>query len=194
MEYWSGLRRREVWQGVGGPILTACCPPWSTIHCAVRQTHHELLHAVCPSELVAGTHRQELEAYADAWLRYEGFATLAGRDRASPGLGPYDMEQEYGLVGKHHARRPDARQLFSWRPVRATRTTGRPSKACISAAPALIGWRHQRHQRENSSREILKDLKHVARTVRTRLKLPACRTSAVLPDAGDLAELIKVHW
>src|SRR5205814_5297837 len=73
-----------------------------------------------PASWSKAPHRQELEDYADRVVAgYERFAdNLPGAIEHRQVIGPYDMEQEYGLVGgniMHGDLTLD--QLFSWRPV-----------------------------------------------------------------------------
>jgi phytoene dehydrogenase-like protein len=74
----------------------------------------------CPKEWAQEPHREELEAYADRVI--DGYNELAPNFKASviarQVIGPYDMEQELGLIGGnifHGELTPE--QLFHMRPA-----------------------------------------------------------------------------
>jgi phytoene dehydrogenase-like protein len=74
----------------------------------------------CPKEWAGEPHREELEAYADRVI--DGYNELAPNFKASviarQVIGPYDMEQELGLIGGnifHGELTPE--QLFHMRPA-----------------------------------------------------------------------------
>jgi phytoene dehydrogenase-like protein len=108
-------------------------------------------------------HRDELEAYADRVV--DGYSRFAPNLKTAVEhrqvLGPYDMEQEYGLVGgniMHGDLTLD--QLFSWRPVAGYadyRTPIRNLYLCGSGTHP--GGGISGINGRNASREILKDFK-----------------------------------
>ncbi len=108
-------------------------------------------------------HRQELEAYADRVVAgYERFASnLPGAIEHRQVIGPYDMEQEYGLVGgniMHGDLTLD--QLFSWRPVAGYADYRTPIKSLyLCGSGTHPGGGISGINGRNASREILKDLK-----------------------------------
>ncbi|HEY9288257.1 MAG TPA: NAD(P)/FAD-dependent oxidoreductase [Candidatus Dormibacteraeota bacterium] len=113
-------------------------------------------------------HREELEAYADRVVDgYARFApNLKGAIEHRQVLGPYDMEQEYGLIGgniMHGDLTLD--QLFSWRPVAGYcdyRTPIRNLYLCGSGTHP--GGGISGINGRNAAREILKDLKRSRRS------------------------------
>jgi phytoene dehydrogenase-like protein len=108
-------------------------------------------------------HRNELEAYADRVVDgYARFArNLKGAIEYRQVLGPYDMEQEYGLVGgniMHGDLTLD--QLFSWRPVAGYADYRTPIKGLyLCGAGTHPGGGISGINGRNASREIVKDLK-----------------------------------
>ncbi|HEX3629495.1 MAG TPA: NAD(P)/FAD-dependent oxidoreductase [Candidatus Dormibacteraeota bacterium] len=108
-------------------------------------------------------HRSELEAYADRVL--DGYARFAPNLKSAVEhrqvLGPYDMEQEYGLVGgniMHGDLTLD--QLFSWRPVAGYADYRTPIKGLyLCGSGTHPGGGISGINGRNASREILKDLK-----------------------------------
>ena len=108
-------------------------------------------------------HRDELEAYADRVVDgYTRFArNLKGAVEHRQVLGPYDMEQEYGLVGgniMHGDLTLD--QLFSWRPVAGYADYRTPIKSLyLCGSGTHPGGGISGINGRNASREILKDLK-----------------------------------
>ncbi len=108
-------------------------------------------------------HRQELEAYADRVIAgYERFAdNLPSAIEHRQVIGPYDMEQEYGLVGgniMHGDLTLD--QLFSWRPVAGYADYRTPIKNLyLCGSGTHPGGGISGINGRNASREILKDLK-----------------------------------
>ena len=85
-----------------------------------------------PHEWSEEPHREELEAYADRVI--DGYGELAPNLKGAilhrQVLGPYDMEQDIGLIGGNifHGEL-SAEQLFHMRPAPATQITGPPSRA-----------------------------------------------------------------
>jgi phytoene dehydrogenase-like protein len=116
-----------------------------------------------PASWSTAPHRAELEAYADRVVDgYSRFApNLKSAVEQRQVLGPYDMEQEYGLVGgniMHGDLTLD--QLFSWRPVAGYadyRTPIRNLYLCGSGTHP--GGGISGINGRNASREILKDFK-----------------------------------
>lgn len=116
-----------------------------------------------PASWSSAPHRDELEAYADRVV--DGYARFAPNLKTAiehrQVLGPYDMEQEYGLVGgniMHGDLTLD--QLFSWRPVAGYadyRTPIRDLYLCGSGTHP--GGGISGINGRNASREILKDFK-----------------------------------
>ena len=90
-----------------------------------------------PADWSEEPHTAELEAYADRMI--DCYNELAPNFKASilhrDIVGPYEMEQEYGLVGGNifHGEL-SLEQLFHMRPAPATRTTGPRCPACTTAA------------------------------------------------------------
>ena len=117
-----------------------------------------------PASWSKAPHREELEAYADRVVAgYERFAdNLPGAIEHRQVLGPYDMEQEYGLVGgniMHGDLTLD--QLFSWRPVAGYADYRTPIKGLyLCGSGTHPGGGISGINGRNASREILKDLKH----------------------------------
>ena len=116
-----------------------------------------------PASWSLAPHRDELEAYADRVV--DGYARFAPNLKTAiehrQVLGPYEMEQEYGLVGgniMHGDLTLD--QLFSWRPVAGYadyRTPIRDLYLCGSGTHP--GGGISGINGRNASREILKDFK-----------------------------------
>ncbi len=93
---------------------------------------------------------------------YERFAAnLPGAVEHRQVIGPYDMEQEYGLVGgniMHGDLTLD--QLFSWRPVAGYADYRTPIEHLyLCGAGTHPGGGISGINGRNASREILKDLK-----------------------------------
>ena len=117
-----------------------------------------------PASWSQAPHRDELEAYADRVI--DGYARFAPNLKTSiehrQVLGPYDMEQEYGLVGgniMHGDLTLD--QLFSWRPVAGYANYRTPIKGLyLCGSGTHPGGGISGINGRNASREILKDLKH----------------------------------
>ncbi len=93
----------------------------------------------CPKEWVDEPHRDELEAYADRVI--DGYTELAPNFKsaviARQVLGPYDMEQELGLMGGnifHGELSPD--QLFHMRPAPGFSDYRTPIKGLYQASSA----------------------------------------------------------
>jgi len=120
-----------------------------------------------PASWSKAPHRQELEAYADRVVEgYARFApNLTGAIEHRQVLGPYDMEQEYGLVGgniMHGDLTLD--QLFSWRPVAGYADYRTPIKDLYMCGSGTHpGGGISGINGRNASREILKDIKRPRR-------------------------------
>jgi len=116
-----------------------------------------------PASWSQAPHRDELEAYADRVVDgYARFApNLKGAIEHRQVLGPYDMEQEYGLVGgniMHGDLTLD--QLFSWRPVAGYADYRTPIQGLyLCGSGTHPGGGISGINGRNASREILKDLK-----------------------------------
>ena len=116
-----------------------------------------------PAAWSQAPHRDELEAYADRVI--DGYARFAPNLKTAVEhrqvLGPYDMEQEYGLVGgniMHGDLTLD--QLFSWRPVAGYADYRTPIKGLyLCGSGTHPGGGISGINGRNASREILKDLK-----------------------------------
>jgi len=116
-----------------------------------------------PASWSQAPHRDELEAYADRVV--EGYARFAPNLKSAVEhrqvIGPYDMEQEYGLVGgniMHGDLTLD--QLFSWRPVAGYADYRTPIKSLyLCGSGTHPGGGISGINGRNASREILKDLK-----------------------------------
>src|SRR5437868_195295 len=116
-----------------------------------------------PASWSQAPHRNELEAYADRVV--DGYARFAPNLKTAiehrQVLGPYDMEQEYGLVGgniMHGDLTLD--QLFSWRPVAGYADYRTPIKNLyLCGSGTHPGGGISGINGRNASREILKDLK-----------------------------------
>jgi phytoene dehydrogenase-like protein len=120
-----------------------------------------------PASWSKAPHREELEAYADRVVAgYERFAdNLPDAIEHRQVIGPYDMEQEYGLVGgniMHGDLTLD--QLFSWRPVAGYADYRTPIRALyLCGSGTHPGGGISGINGRNASREILKDLKRPMR-------------------------------
>jgi phytoene dehydrogenase-like protein len=120
-----------------------------------------------PASWSAAPHRDELEAYADRLI--DGYARFAPNLKSAVEhrqvIGPYDMEQEYGLVGgniMHGDLTLD--QLFSWRPVAGYADYRTPIKDLyLCGSGTHPGGGISGINGRNASREILKDLKRAKR-------------------------------
>ena len=120
-----------------------------------------------PASWSQAPHREELEAYADRVV--DGYARFAPNLKSAVEhrqvLGPYDMEQEYGLVGgniMHGDLTLD--QLFSWRPVAGYADYRTPIKGLyLCGSGTHPGGGISGINGRNASREILRDLKRSAR-------------------------------
>ena len=116
-----------------------------------------------PASWSQAPHRDALEAYADRVI--DGYARFAPNLKSAVEhrqvLGPYDMEQEYGLVGgniMHGDLTLD--QLFSWRPVAGYADYRTPIKDLyLCGSGTHPGGGISGINGRNASREILKDLK-----------------------------------
>ena len=116
-----------------------------------------------PASWSQAPHRDELEAYADRVVDgYARFArNLKGAIEHRQVLGPYDMEQEYGLIGgniMHGDLTLD--QLFSWRPVAGYANYRTPIQGLyLCGSGTHPGGGISGINGRNASREILKDFK-----------------------------------
>ncbi|HVH65147.1 MAG TPA: NAD(P)/FAD-dependent oxidoreductase, partial [Candidatus Acidoferrum sp.] len=116
-----------------------------------------------PASWSQAPHREELEAFADRVI--DGYARFAPNLKTSieyrQVIGPYDMEQEYGLVGgniMHGDLTLD--QLFSWRPVAGYADYRTPiNNLYLCGSGTHPGGGISGINGRNASREILKDLK-----------------------------------
>src|SRR5579864_3265379 len=116
-----------------------------------------------PASWSAAPHRDELEAFADRVV--DGYARFAPNLKTAiehrQVIGPYEMEQEYGLVGgniMHGDLTLD--QLFSWRPVAGYADYRTPIKNLyLCGSGTHPGGGISGINGRNASREILKDLK-----------------------------------
>jgi phytoene dehydrogenase-like protein len=116
-----------------------------------------------PASWSAAPHREELEAFADRVI--DGYARFAPNLKRAVEyrqvIGPYEMEQEYGLVGgniMHGDLTLD--QLFSWRPVAGYADYRTPIKGLyLCGSGTHPGGGVSGINGRNASREILKDLK-----------------------------------
>ncbi len=116
-----------------------------------------------PASWSQAPHRHELEAYADRVI--DGYARFAPNLKTAiehrQVIGPYDMEQEYGLVGgniMHGDLTLD--QLFSWRPVAGYADYRTPIKGLyLCGSGTHPGGGISGINGRNASREILKDVK-----------------------------------
>ena len=118
-----------------------------------------------PASWSSAPHRSEIEAYADRVVEgYGRFApNLPDAIEHRQVLGPYDMEQEYGLVGgniMHGDLTLD--QLFSWRPVAGYADYRTPIKELYMCGSGTHpGGGISGINGRNASREILKDFKRI---------------------------------
>ena len=120
-----------------------------------------------PASWSQAPHRDEVEAYADRVV--DGYARFAPNLKTAVEhrqvLGPYDMEQEYGLVGgniMHGDLTLD--QLFSWRPVAGYADYRTPIKNLyLCGSGTHPGGGISGINGRNASREILKDLRRSPR-------------------------------
>ena len=116
-----------------------------------------------PASWSKAPHRQEVEAYADRVVDgYARFApNLPGAIEHRQVLGPYDMEQEYGLIGgniMHGDLTLD--QLLSWRPVAGYADYRTPIKDLyLCGSGTHPGGGISGINGRNASHEILKDFR-----------------------------------
>jgi phytoene dehydrogenase-like protein len=95
-----------------------------------------------PQEWAKEPHREELEAYADRII--DGYTELAPNFRKSvlhrQVIGPYDMEQELGMIGGNifHGEL-SAEQLFHMRPAPGYADFRTPIRALYQASSATHG-------------------------------------------------------
>ncbi len=112
-------------------------------------------------------HQQELEQYADRVI--DGYARFAPNLKPAiehrEVIGPFEMEQEYGLVGgniMHGDLTLD--QLFSWRPIAGYADYRTPIKNLyLCGSGTHPGGGISGINGRNASREILKDWKRIKR-------------------------------
>ncbi|HYS01333.1 MAG TPA: NAD(P)/FAD-dependent oxidoreductase, partial [Candidatus Eisenbacteria bacterium] len=120
-----------------------------------------------PAAWSQASHAQELDAYADRVI--DGYARFAPNFKSAieqrEVIGPYQMEQEYGLVGgniMHGDLTLD--QLFSWRPVAGYADYRTPLRGLyLCGAGTHPGGGVSGINARNASREILKDWKRLKR-------------------------------
>jgi phytoene dehydrogenase-like protein len=113
-------------------------------------------------------HQEELEAYADRVI--DGYARFAPNLKSAMEhrqvIGPYEMEQEYGLVGgniMHGDLTLD--QLFCWRPVAGYADYRTPIKGLyLCGSGTHPGGGISGINGRNASREILRDVKRHRRS------------------------------
>ncbi|HYM49299.1 MAG TPA: NAD(P)/FAD-dependent oxidoreductase, partial [Candidatus Limnocylindrales bacterium] len=123
-----------------------------------------------PASFARAPHRDELEAYADRVV--DGYARFIPNLRSSiehrEVIGPYEMEQEYGLIGgniMHGDLTLD--QLFSWRPVAGYADYRSPIKGLyLCGSGTHPGGGISGINARNAVREILKDWKRTLRPAR----------------------------
>jgi phytoene dehydrogenase-like protein len=112
-------------------------------------------------------HRDELEAYADRVI--DGYARFAPNLKTAiehrEVIGPFEMEQEYGLVGGNIMQGDlTLDQLFSWRPVAGYADYRTPIRGLYQCgAGTHPGGGVSGINARNASREILKDWKRLKR-------------------------------
>ncbi len=120
-----------------------------------------------PADWSKAPHSEELEKYADRVI--EGYARFAPNLPSiiehREVIGPYEMEQEYGLVGgniMHGDLTLD--QLFSWRPIAGYADYRSPIKNLyLCGSGTHPGGGISGINGRNASREILKDWKRIKR-------------------------------
>ena len=121
-----------------------------------------------PAAWSQASHAPELEAYADRVI--DGYARFAPNLKSAieqrEVIGPYQMEQEYGLVGgniMHGDLTLD--QLFSWRPVAGYADYRTPLRGLyLCGAGTHPGGGVSGINARNASREIVKDWKRLKRS------------------------------
>jgi phytoene dehydrogenase-like protein len=132
-----------------------------------------------PASWSTAPHREELEAYANRVV--EGYARFAPNLKTAiehrQVIGPFEMEQEYGLVGgniMHGDLTLD--QLFSWRPVAGYANYRTPIRGLYMCGSGTHpGGGISGINGRNASREILKDLKDVSRRRQKERKAAAAK-------------------
>ena len=120
-----------------------------------------------PASWSKAPHRQELEQYADRVI--DGYARFAPNLKSAiehrEVIGPFEMEQEYGLVGgniMHGDLTID--QLFSWRPIAGYADYRTPIKNLyLCGSGTHPGGGISGINGRNASREILKDWRRIKR-------------------------------
>jgi phytoene dehydrogenase-like protein len=121
-----------------------------------------------PAAWSQASHGEELEAYADRVI--DGYARFAPNLKSAiehrEVIGPYQMEQEYGLVGgniMHGDLTLD--QLFSWRPVAGYADYRTPLRGLyLCGAGTHPGGGVSGINARNASREIVRDWKRLKRS------------------------------
>jgi phytoene dehydrogenase-like protein len=123
----------------------------------------------CPKEWVKEPHRDELEQYADRVI--DGYDELAPNFKASvidrQVIGPYDMEQDLGLIGGNifHGEL-SAEQLFHMRPAPGYADYRTPIKGLYQASSAThAGGGVCGIPAYNAVRQIMKDRKRSKRSL-----------------------------
>jgi phytoene dehydrogenase-like protein len=123
----------------------------------------------CPHEWSKEPHRDELEQYADRVI--DGYNELAPNFKASvidrQVIGPYDMEQELGLIGGNifHGEL-SADQLFHMRPAPGYADYRTPIKGLYQASSAThAGGGVNGIPAYNAVRQIMKDRKRSKRGI-----------------------------
>jgi phytoene dehydrogenase-like protein len=123
----------------------------------------------CPKEWVKEPHRDELEQYADRVI--DGYNELAPNFKASvidrQVIGPYDMEQDLGLIGGNifHGEL-SAEQLFHMRPAPGYADYRTPIKGLYQASSAThAGGGVCGIPAYNAVRQIMKDRKRSKRSL-----------------------------
>jgi len=124
-----------------------------------------------PAAWSQASHAPELEAYADRVI--DGYARFAPNLKSAieqrEVIGPYQMEQEYGLVGgniMHGDLTLD--QLFSWRPVAGYADYRTPLRGLyLCGAGTHPGGGVSGINARNASREIVRDWKRLKRSLPT---------------------------
>ena len=127
----------------------------------------------CPKEWADEPHREELEAYADRVI--DGYNELAPNFKASviarQVIGPYDMEQELGLVGGnifHGELTPE--QLFHMRPAVGYADYRSPIPGLYQASSATHGGGGVTGiPALNAYRQIMADRKRAKRRAKLRV-------------------------
>jgi phytoene dehydrogenase-like protein len=130
-------------RGAFRPFSDGCIPSAVDRTLCPEGTHvMSLFTQWVPHEWVADPHREELEEYADRVI--DGYTELAPNFKASilhrQVVGPYDMENEYGLIGGNifHGEL-SAEQLFHMRPAPGYADYRTPIAGLYQASSATHG-------------------------------------------------------